>query len=297
MLVYGICMVRDETDVIGVNVLYHLGAGLDRMLIVDNGSSDGTERELERLGKDPRVRWSRDEGRFQQGEVFTELARQAYREGADWVVPIDADEFWFAGAKGVRSVLADSSARVLRVKTVDFIQRSQQKTPTPEGLLHMTRRVSEPVAREQRNRERIESHEISYVELARVQKVVCRPSAEIGMVKGAHRAIGAGGPVHETDEMKILHAPLRSLEGLRAKAASTGRRGSEGSTMAGPGWHARRWRKLQREGLLEWEWAANSYSGGCLDVYGSPHPVVFDPRLRDAVAPFIRDLDGRRSSG
>ena len=32
---------------------------------------------------------------------------------------------------------------------------------------------------------------------------------------------------------------------------------------------------------------ANSYEGGSLDVYGEEHPVVFDPRLRDAVSSFI----------
>jgi hypothetical protein len=297
MLVYGVCMVRDEVDVIRVNVLYHLSAGIDRLLVVDNGSSDGTDEELERLAADPRVRWSRDEGRFHQGEVFTYLARQAYREGADWVVPIDADEFWFAESGGLRSVLADSEAGVLRVKTVDFIQRFAQEASSPEGLLHMTRRVPEPVARENGNRERLGAHEVSYVELSRVQKVVCRPSAEIGLVKGAHRATGITGPARETDGLTILHAPLRSMEGLQAKAASTGRRGPEGSTMAGPGWHARRWRKLQEEGRLEREWAANSYSDGCLDVYGSPHPVIFDPRLRDAVSPFIGDLSSRSPSG
>jgi hypothetical protein len=52
-------------------------------------------------------------------------------------------------------------------------------------------------------------------------------------------------------------------------------------------WHIRRWRRLAEEGALEEEWRANSYADESLDVYGKPHPVVFDPRLRDAVAPWI----------
>ena len=43
-------------------------------------------------------------------------------------------------------------------------------------------------------------------------------------------------------------------------------------------------------GTLDKEWAANSYVGGCLDVYGTRHTVVWDPTLRDLLAPIIRSL-------
>ena len=40
-MVYGISMVRNEADIIPLNVLYHLASGIDRMLVVDNGSTNG----------------------------------------------------------------------------------------------------------------------------------------------------------------------------------------------------------------------------------------------------------------
>ena len=43
MLVYGISMIRNEADLVRLNVLYHLSLGVDRMLVVDNGSTDGTD--------------------------------------------------------------------------------------------------------------------------------------------------------------------------------------------------------------------------------------------------------------
>src|SRR5918993_1294352 len=81
MRVYGLLVARNEVDIIRTNVLYHLSLGLDRLLVVDNGSSDGTDRVLRELGKDPRVRWTRDEGLFYHGQIATELAREAFREG------------------------------------------------------------------------------------------------------------------------------------------------------------------------------------------------------------------------
>jgi hypothetical protein len=287
---YGVSMVRNEADIVRANVRYHLAAGFDRLLIVDNASTDGTRGALKELGRDPRVRWTRDRGSFRQGEVFTELARQAFAEGADWVAPVDADDFWYARNSSIKEVLAASRTSALRVRHLDFIQRRGQRESSPDELLTMTRRVFEPVARAQAP-ELLAAGKISYVQMARLHKVVGRASEAMKMVKGAHSLDGVEGPVAETDGLVLLHAPLRSLAQLDARASSADRRFGTGASL-GPGWHARRWQKLKDEGYLEDEWAANSYGDdGRLDVYGTPHETVFDPALRDAVAPFLERPD------
>jgi hypothetical protein len=279
-------MVRNEEDIVRINVLYHLSLGFDRLLIVDNASTDGTRRELRRLGKDPRVRWMRDRGSFRQGEVFTELARQASSEGADWVAPVDADDFWYVRGSSIKKVLADSGAAALRVRHVDFIQRREQRESSPEELLYMIRRVPEPVDRVLAP-ELLAAGKVSYIEMARLQKLISRASEAVKMVKGAHSLEGVEGPVRRTDELVLLHAPLRSLAHLESRASSADRRFGTSAAL-GPGWHARRWQKLKQEGVLEKEWAANSYADdGRLDVYGAPHETIFDATLRDAVAPFL----------
>jgi hypothetical protein len=284
---YGMSMTHNEADIIRVNVLYHLSVGFDRLLIVDNGSTDGTDEVLRELGKDPRVRWTREPGPLRQGVIFTQLAREAFKEGADWVAPVDSDDFWNARRNDLRGVLEGSSAPVLRVRHVDFVQRREQREPSRDGLCHMTRRVAEPVQRRDAYEDLLESNQISYIELARLPKTISRTSRNIKMVKGAHRVDGIGGPALETDEIVLLHAPLRSLAQLEGKADAAIRRGLEGTLTSGRGWHTRRWRKLKEEGSLEQEWAANSYEDDSLDVYGKPHPLVYDPTLRDAVAPFV----------
>lgn len=286
MRLYGVSMVRDEADIIRANVLYHLAAGFDRLLILDNGSSDGTRKILRKLGGDPRVRWTRDRGSFRQGEVFTELARQAAAEGADWVAPIDADDFWHAPGSSIKEVLASSDASALAVRHVDFIQRRGQRESSFDELLTMTRRVPEPLDRSLAP-DLLAAGKTSYVQMARLHKLVSRASEAIKMVKGAHALDGVEGPVEETDALLLLHAPLRSLAHLESRADAADRRTGTGKSL-GPGWHARRWKKLKEEGAIEREWAANSYDEeGRLDVYGVPHETLVDPTLRDAVAPFI----------
>ena len=287
MRLYGVSMIHNEADIIRVNVLYHLSVGFDRLLIVDNGSTDVTDEVLRDLGKNPRVRWTREPGPFQQGVIFTLLAREAFKEGADWVAPVDADDFWHARRNDLRGVLEGSSAPVLRVRHVDFVQRREQREPSRDALCHMTRRVTEPVQRRDAYEDLLESNQISYIELARLPKTISRTSRHIKMVKGAHRVDGIGGPALETDEIVLLHAPLRSLAQLEGKADTAVRRGLEGALTSGQGWHTRRWKKLKEEGSLEQEWAANSYEDDSLNVYGKLHPLVYDPTLRDAVARFV----------
>jgi glycosyltransferase involved in cell wall biosynthesis len=94
MKVAGLMVVRDEADIVGVNLAHHRRAGIDEFWIIDNGSTDATSDVLRRASRRGGVHWRRDDGPFAQSAMTTELARDARRSGADWVVAIDADEFW-----------------------------------------------------------------------------------------------------------------------------------------------------------------------------------------------------------
>lgn len=287
MKVFGISMVRNEMDIIRVNVLHHLTLGLDCLLVVDNGSSDGTDRELQRLSRDERVRWQRVESPYRQSEIITGLAREAFRSGADWVLPLDADEFWCVPHGNFRDVLAPSTAGAIRVEVVNFIQRGDRKRASPEALQYMTRRVASPIGPSERCQELVESREIAFVEMMYPPKWISRASETIEIAAGNHEVSGVEGSYEDTDEIICLHAPLRSRSALEAKA-EVGRRQEEAGWPGGMGWQGARFRRLQKEGGLDAEWAANSYAGDSIDVYGTQHRVIFDPTLRDVLAPLIR---------
>lgn len=287
MNILGISTVRNEADIIRLTILHHLSIGFDGLLVVDNGSTDGTDKELDLFRGDERVRWTRNESPWHQAELFTDLAREAFNIGADWIVPFAADEFFYARSLNFRQVLAEAEAEALMVPAINFIQVRDQHRASRKTLLTMTCRAPHQVGPPERCKELVEAGEIALVEIKFPPRWVCRATSDISFSEGCHHIFGLDGPFRYCSELAILHAPLRSRDTLDKKA-DHGRRHDEAGSPRGMGWHSRRLARLQAEGALEQEWAANSYSGGFLDVYGSKRPVIWDPTLRNIVAPIIR---------
>jgi hypothetical protein len=291
--VFGLMMVRNEADILRINLLYHLALGIDQFLIVDNGSTDDTPEILEELSRDTgRVHWTRDEGPYRQSEITTGLAHKAHQRGADWVVPIDADEFWHAPGGDLRGVLEQTDAVALKVQLVNFVQRREQLEATPDGLLHLTRRVALPVGPLERVADLVRTRQAGFVETMYSPKYISRPSPTLEIGMGNHTVNGLAGSPAATDEIVCLHAPLRARSSLEVKMVDHGRRVDD-LALPGQGWHVIRWHRMEQEGALELEWRANSYQDDCLDVYGLSHHLVYDPRLRDVVAPWVARHSGQ----
>ena len=101
--VWGVTVVRDEADVLPLVLDHCFRQGFAHVLVADNRSVDGTrEYLLDRQARDPRLHVALDaEPAHFQSEKMTVLAHRAWRAGADWIVPFDADEFWFARGRSV----------------------------------------------------------------------------------------------------------------------------------------------------------------------------------------------------
>ena len=90
-----ISRVKNEADIIEAFVRHHV-AYFDKIIIVDDASSDGTYEVLRALREEglPLVVLRQRTVGYEQSRHMTRLMRMAVDQfGADWVVPLDADEF------------------------------------------------------------------------------------------------------------------------------------------------------------------------------------------------------------
>lgn len=276
-------VVRDAVDLVRACVLHSLSLGLERLLIVDNGSTDGTQAVLARLARRHPVRWTVHQRRFRMDEVVTSLVHDAARLGADWVVPIDVDEFWWVKGR-LPELLGHVQRDGVLVEVANFVQRREQLDRSPRALLTMTTRApraADPVT----SIELARSGRIAIVEGAWRDKVIVRASAEVLMEWGSHGASGLGD-FEYTDRIEILHAPFPARQALELRAGRADLRDDRlGGAM---GWQHHLIVDAVRDGGLEELWRANSAQDGHLDVGGERHPVVSDDRLRQAARPHVR---------
>lgn len=146
MKIVSVSMVRNEADIVETFVRYHCGI-VDAMEIVDHGSVDGTARILEQLRDEGLpLRLATETGGAQdQSRVVTAAARRAAREdGADLVVPLDADEFLVApGSPRVREVverLPAETDRYFQTRWVTYVPHAGDPASEPNVLRRIRHR-------------------------------------------------------------------------------------------------------------------------------------------------------------
>jgi hypothetical protein len=143
--VWAVGLVRDEDDIVETVVLNLLAQGIERVVIADNGSVDGTADILERLSRAHPVTVIGDRlGAHYQAEKITLLARAACRAGAGWIVPFDADELWVAPTGTVASWLSACEAEVVQVPVFNHVPTEQDDAGDPDPVRRLRWRKAEP---------------------------------------------------------------------------------------------------------------------------------------------------------
>jgi hypothetical protein len=198
-------LARNEADILDAQLAFHLNAGVDFVVAIDNGSDDGTTEILERYARDGRLDFTLDEGELRQAEWVTRLARRAATEfGADWVINSDADEFWWPRGGSLKDVFAAVPPRFGGVRGM-----WRHFAPRPFGdaffAERMTVRVCNPGADDD------SPYSPRY-------KTAHRADPEVEVLTGNHRADGKDlEPLPAWYPIDVLHFPIRSLEHLTAK--------------------------------------------------------------------------------
>ncbi|NYE35783.1 hypothetical protein F4692_000887 [Nocardioides cavernae] len=198
--VWAVMLVRDEEDIVGSTLDHLLAQGVAGIIVADHGSTDDTWRVLRQAAtRDGRVHVLRDaEPGFYQGAKTSYLARRAFLAGADWVVPVDADEHWYAVDDDLATYFGAQTADVVWADMHEVFPATADGTARPDAAVQVE------------------------TEHGAVAKVAFRARPWVWVGEGNHTIRGWSGD--RVADLRILHYQYRSIAQFRAK----NRRGVEG---------------------------------------------------------------------
>jgi hypothetical protein len=197
-------LVQDEADIVDAWLRYHLARDVDLVIVTDHRSTDGTSEILREYEQDERVVVMREDAQvLRQSEWVTRMSRLAAVEhAADWVIPSDADEFWWPRTGSYEEILAAVPPRfgVVRGLMRHFVL--MQGDEPPLGRLTVRARPTADLRRPH------------HAQL----KVAHRgtPDAVVGV--GNHDVEGTGLRVlREWFAFEVLHFPVRDERQIGSK--------------------------------------------------------------------------------
>lgn len=205
-------IVRDEADIVGAQIAYHLSAGIDFVIASDHESRDGTTEILESYARRGYLRRISVSGELLEAEWRTRMARLAATEhGADWVIAADADEFWMPRHGTIREILTAVPARFGMVggAICHFVPRLD----SDESLLErMTIRLVQEAPMNDPTSPWRQS-----------PKVAHRADPDVVVLHAAHRATSSRlDPLPGWYPFDVLHFPCRSREQWARKTSRRG---------------------------------------------------------------------------
>src|ERR1700688_1353214 len=187
--VWAVGIVRDEADIVETVITNLLAQGVERVLIADNLSTDGTGPILERLARSYPVTGLSDRlPAHYQAEKTTLLAQGAARAGAGWVLPFDADEVWTSPTGTVAQWLATCDADVVQVPVFNHVPTAGDDQGEADPVRRLRWRKAEP---------------------NRLHKVVFRAHPRARLYQGNHGVARRG---RRQGGLEIRHFPYRSEE-------------------------------------------------------------------------------------
>lgn len=202
-------LVRNEEDIIRENILYHLNRGVDRIIVTDNNSKDGTIDILKEFEKqDVLDLVFETEDDYSQWKWVTRMAKAAIdKHQADWVINSDADEFWWPAEGDLKDVLTTVPGEYLVVKVPrnDFIPRYES-----EGALFERMIVKNLKS-------------MNHIGIPLPPKVCHRAIPDVIVAQGNHKLINPPDlKPFETPLLEIMHFPMRSYTQFENKISFGG---------------------------------------------------------------------------
>lgn len=196
MSALAVSMVRNEADVIEP-VVRQMATQVDRLVVADHRSTDGTREILEELAADLDLQVVDDpQVGHGQGETLTALARQGAREGFDWIVPFDGDEWFYSPHGRIADVLAECPQSLVFAPSYTHLATGVDDPGVGDPVKRLGWREPNPVP---------------------LPKVACRAAKDLKIGQGNHVAVYDDDVETVRGKFAIRHFQYRSAEHFERK--------------------------------------------------------------------------------
>ena len=239
--------VKDEVDLIAGCVAHLRGLGVDVIRVIDSGSTDGTIELIEGPLAGPDLSLSHHSDQDPDAAAWSRTAASLGREsGADWVMFLDADEFWIPVGGTVQSITGLDALDLLVVDRFN-VPLDAQGLLTADRTLPSGPELELMVESLPGFREHIEGFpDTPWVQIVPAPKVLARANRIAHIIDGFHDILPTPGPPlrrARADDVLVAHVPFTTLHRFSTKVKNIRRIFAVhddycGANMA---WH---WRRL-----------------------------------------------------
>ena len=252
--------VKNEEELIKRCVDHLFAIGVDDIVIEDYGSTDSTLDILKQYSQDLVKIVNFDESQDTSKEVWGSREAAIIRSiGADWVLLLDADEFWLPRTGSIRDGLRNSSAPVLKVNRYNVVLGTQG-AHFPENLSPDLYDQVMCYVKEFDNfpKKLSASNSIAWIRGVPLPKIAVRPQLISSISAGHHSALDQDGkrfPDCLMEDVVIAHLPFTSFDRFQRKVENI-RQSVElqpSYHSNSTGWHWKRWIGISNDGNLRAE--------------------------------------------
>ena len=185
-------LAKDEEDILDHMIKHHINVGIEAFIVTNNRSSDKTRDIAESYKEVYKIFDEMDDTHHQEAHV-TKMARYACKLKPEWIVHLDADEFW---------------------NGFEFLDGIKEN-----GVISEVAFIHPPVTPEFGFDPYKQRH---YLDMKVLQegetKVIHRPNENIVIQHGNHWMDNVEGPMIPTKEIYRHHYPLRCYQQMVTKA-------------------------------------------------------------------------------